>query len=599
MLDSMFASCCVGPGLWADSNAKGLMEEGNPWGSYQRSSGSSQQVGGAWQPTRPWEPHWAQEPPDAWQQPGAWQWQQLEKGWSGAAWDDTQVWPVPTASFQKEPLLLAPDRTSGMTGGWGEEEQMGLKQSLWVQELQAALTKLSIATAPPVTMATFNQSLKAVVESHSADAIKYMDPVRFRHGDTKPCTSWKAGCFSPTTPSIPKEEVNEIGKECVDWAYHLAAVLRLMSTGKERKRYLVAKHLMPADTTSTYTVFFNGMAGGMAACFKHLLGTLTPPVILAATPALQTGAGGLKGRPKTASYHMKVTRNGAAEREAQDSIVQLVMAFHQRLAQWPGQHSHTKCYPWVIGNFCKTGMHHPPLILIELAFGAWEQRAEDLLPKIDADILACNMGAMARPGLGMTSDSPEAVRKMREEVREPLLESLRLSGQSADWIEVIDTWIGEAAEAPPAALFETRPRQQTVPPKPPDAAAAADGGDMATQDATALHIAMRASAAQEARIASQADDIDVLGSFREQVLRAERALEEKDKKAREEKASTAEESASTHSCEASALELLSSLKEVAGPRMSTEELSIFVDVLRRKHRATPGAASSASQAAVE
>ena len=147
--DSMRASCCVGPGLWTNSSAKGLMAEDTPWGSYHGASGCSQQAHGTWQPEAWWQP-------EARWQPG--------KGWSGAAWEERQVRRLPqaTASFFPQ---WAPDRDSGMHHGWGLEEHRSCRQSQWVQALQAELDRLSTSTAQPVTMATFAQSLQDVLTS--------------------------------------------------------------------------------------------------------------------------------------------------------------------------------------------------------------------------------------------------------------------------------------------------------------------------------------------------------------------------------------------------------------------------------------------------
>ena len=424
------------------------------------------------------------------------------------------------------------------------EDPKQLEQFEWVNMLQSELDKLKIYIPGHDIMAKFNKSLQAVVTSHLD--IDYMDRHRFTFRETPPCTSWKAGCFCPKTPNLAEKGVNEIGQPGVDWAYHLAAVLRLMPTGKQRRAYLAAKHLIHVDGTHSFTVFFNGMASGMAACFTHLLGSLTPPVRLEAMP-YQTGKGGKMNRQENASYHIKVESLNVNGRGPQESIIQLVLAFHQRLADWPGPYSHTKCYPWVIGNFCKTGMQHPPLILIELAMAAWEMTAEVSLLDIEPSSLACKMGAMSRPGPDMT---PEALLKMRQEVGTPMLDSLMKDGQPGSWQDDVAEWRASATKQ----LKADRPGhwwQQTVPPKQPDAAAA-DGRDMSPKDAAALHTA-------------------VLGPFGEQVLEAKRSMAESDKKAREERAWTAED-------EASAQELLRSVKKAAGPQVCVETLSIMVDV---------------------
>ena len=609
----MFAFCCVGPGLQADSSAKGLMADPNPWGSYQQGvSGSSQQSHGTWQP-EPWDQQGQQE--GAWQSPVAWQ-QLPGKGWSRAAqeeqqWQQEGAWQPPVARQQLPgegwsgaaqdgthvrpgniSPLWDPGRTSGMEDGMVQKDQRQQKQLDWVDKLQSELGKLEIHIPRNEIMEKFNQSLQAVVTSHSA--ISYMNRHRFTYRETPPCTSWKAGCFCPTKPD--HEGVNEIGQQpAVDWAYHLAAVLRLMPTGKDRRAYLAAKQLIFADDRHSLTIFFNGMPVGMAVCFRHLLGTLTPPVILEAgsKSVYQAGKGGKMGRQENGSYHIQVAAQQGNGRSPQECIMQLVLAFHQRLADWPGPYSHTKCYPWVIGNLCKTGMHHPPLILIELAMGAWEMTAEVSLPKIEQSSLACKLGAMSRPGPDMTR---EALLHLREEVGRAMLEDLERAMQPQSWIGLVKKWQASVNERLPA----DRPGHwQTTPDRPDDRpdAAAADGGEMPPkEDAAALHIAQKQLAAQQDRIASQDGQ---LGAFMEQVLEAERSIKERDRKAMEERARAAEEAASTPSFdeEASALELLSLVKQAAGPQVDVQTLSITVEVLCRQMRANLGTADSASKAA--
>ena len=91
-----------------------------------------------------------------------------------------------------------------------------------------------------VTMADFNRSLEEVVTSHQD--VNYADCAvsRFSAQEKQPATSWKARCFCPMDPACREEDAgkrirNEIGTMGVDWAYHLAAVLRLMPSGQARK----------------------------------------------------------------------------------------------------------------------------------------------------------------------------------------------------------------------------------------------------------------------------------------------------------------------------------------------------------------------------
>ena len=578
MHDSSFAPCSVGPSSWLHSKAKGLMAEWaaawpDPKGAQQHDwSGQGQEwlgpgQSGGWTCDRQWSA--PGDPGDPWQsyQRGE---QQAETGdlrtaaWNRSAYDESRPpvagggkgRPSHNAVRETDPLW-APDMHQCTSARWGPAEDKEA-QARWLTQMNAELHKLGIATAQPVTMATFNQSLADVVDSHSEAAIQYRDRRRFNLAGwgTTPSKSWKAGCFCPVTPA-EKVSGNEIGQDSVDWTYHLAAVLRLIRTGEQRRQYLIAKHLTPDNKSSYYVVFFNGMAVGMASIFKHLLGTLNPPVQLEerAEP-VQTGKGGHKGRPETASYRMQVKEDQANQnqtvRKGHVAVVQLVLAFHQRLAQWPGRYSHTKCYPWVISQYCKTGMHHPPLILVELALGAWGMKAEEHLPRFGNDLLACNLGAMESPG---NSATPLALRKMRADVVKPMCQALCRAGQPETWLGLMNAWAGDPADAPTAddLLGPAQPEDTTAVPGARAAAAAA-------QDATAAHLARTTAA---------------------------RAQEEKDKKG----ARAAEGAASTPSTEASALELLEAIKVMAG-NVSSAELGIMVSCLLKQRKAEPASASA-------
>ena len=269
------------------------------------------------------------------------------------------------------------------------------------------LKKLNDALGCPekkVTMEAFNRSLKSVVTSHQEVTYADRDVSRFANLGTQPAKSWKARCFCPLCPTSQAEDAkrcrthNEIATASVDWAYHLAAVLRLMPSGEDRRAYLQDKNLM--DKEASHKVFFNGMGAGMEETFHHLLGALDPPVHLG-TGLIEKGqSNGRQGPKESASYRMFVAQEqppvNGLKRSAILAVIQLTLAFHQRLADWPGSHSHTKCFPWVVARHCYLGMQHHPLICIELALAAWGRKAELDMASLGPPILACSLGALEK-----------------------------------------------------------------------------------------------------------------------------------------------------------------------------------------------------------
>ena len=332
-------------------------------------------------------------------------------------------------------------------GSWAPGMDLGASDADWDPKADEWLRKLNAEMTGRgpghyVTMADFNRSLEAVVQSHKGLPYAAKAASRFPSLEVHPRTSWKAGCFCPTCPTSTEEDdrgqrtSNEIGLRSVDWAYHLAAVLRLMPLAACRKNYMLEKGLM--DDNAACTVFFNGMAANMSMAFQHLLGALDPPVQLDLSYKVEQGQmNGKHGPLESASYRMIVASvqepYDNTQRSTRLAIMQLVMAFHQRLADWPGPHSHTKCYPWVIGRRCKLGMQHNALIGIELALAAWKHRVEDILPRLGKSVLDCSLGPLEGPGPGI-SDSDLSARRLA--IKQQLQNAL------PEMEAVIERWAG-------------------------------------------------------------------------------------------------------------------------------------------------------------
>ena len=149
------------------------------------------------------------------------------------------------------------------------------------------------------------------------------------------------------------------------------------------------------------------------------------------------------------------------------------MSFHQRLVFWPGQFSHTECYPWVIGKHCGLGMHHNPLIVVELALAAWGKLAETNMPAFGPERTQCNIGPLHH------SFGPHWLH-MRTTMEEELKVALQAGHASQDWTSYLNSWAchvkhGEtAATAPPTrAQAEARQAEAREPPRPSQAEAGA------------------------------------------------------------------------------------------------------------------------------
>ena len=309
----------------------------------------------------------------------------------------------------------------------------------WLKKLNDALGRHH--QEDKVTMEAFNKSLERVVTSHQE--VLYADHAesRFANMDRPPAKIWKARCFCPMCPTSQEEDAkgcrthNGIATASVDWAYHLAAVLRLMPSGKARRAYMQEKNLM--DERALHKVFFNGMDAGMEETFPHWLRSLDPPVDLEKGHTIELGKpNGRHGPNESASYRMFVAEEQPAvngrNRNAMLAVIQLTLAFHQRLADWPGRHHHTKCFPWVVARRCYLGMQHHPLICIELALAAWGRRAEIEMANLGPPILACSLGALekARPDITLWQKRLAIYTELREA-------SARLSSviEKDKWVE--------------------------------------------------------------------------------------------------------------------------------------------------------------------
>ena len=101
----------------------------------------------------------------------------------------------------------------------------------------------------------------------------------------------------------------------------------------------------------------------------------------------------------------------------------------------PGESSPTRCYPMVIFRNCKLGLHHSPVLLVELALAAWGVKAEDTIFNHCFHILACNLGPME-----MTC-AAHIVTK-RACLRDILIKGLQHARPSLAWPDTIEAWVG-------------------------------------------------------------------------------------------------------------------------------------------------------------
>ena len=273
----------------------------------------------------------------------------------------------------------------------------------WLSKLNQALWELGMDTNTAISMDIFNATLaevKALQKAYFMVLNKAGDR-RFHKAACDPPDTWQKGCFCPLEPSTPKDRVNMIKPEGTDpapvaWAHHLAAMLRLMPLGEYRKAYMFKRSLMDPD--KAFAVFLSGPPRGLTtAAFQEIMGSLEPPVIVARSQ--QLGVGGKDGRAQLAYYRvdLDISHKGVARR----SIVQMTMAFHQRMVDWPGQPAHCKCIPWVVGRICNLSMIHHPLLVVELALAAWGMKVEETMLDLQLnakDILECNLGLLEKSG---------------------------------------------------------------------------------------------------------------------------------------------------------------------------------------------------------
>ena len=348
MHDSSFAPCSVGPSSWLHSKAKGQMAEC-----------------------------------DAWPDPkGA---RQHDRSGQGQDW-------------------LGPDHSSGWSsGGWWPAlpaADLEAQAVMWIRELNHAGWNCGMHKHACITMEMFNSMLRQVVQSLAH--VPYMMP--FRGWPCVPSETWVAGCLSPLWakqpgPLPPHQEDNGMGHpNSVDWAYHLAALLRLLPP-ERRTQYMCRNNLVSHEDDTV--VFMSGLPNMLSlAAFQILLGSLDPPV-----PVTRVKHGAPLG---TGCYMVEVGGSNLTPLLARKSVVQLVMTFHQRLVHWPGPRPrHTLCIPLVVRPYSSFRVQHQPTILVELALAAWDISVERWLLNPGPSSLTCGLGLLD-PSLVQTAEQRKA-----------------------------------------------------------------------------------------------------------------------------------------------------------------------------------------------
>ena len=109
-----------------------------------------------------------------------------------------------------------------------------------------------------LTMDMFNSRLRQVVQSLTN--VPYMMP--YRGWPCVPSQTWVAGCLSPIHPREPgpfpphKKDNGSGHPNSVDWAYHLAALLRLLPPDR-RQAYMYKTDLVSHHEDTV--VFMSGL----------------------------------------------------------------------------------------------------------------------------------------------------------------------------------------------------------------------------------------------------------------------------------------------------------------------------------------------------
>ena len=326
----------------------------------------------------------------------------------------------------------------------------------WLTRLNNVLHAHGMNATEYVTMEMFNASLAQVKKLHQDYYNTLNKPEDRRFYVSQACDPpdvWQQGCFCPLAPNLAKDGVNMIKTEhanSVAWAYHLAAMLRLMPEASHRQRYMEQGHLI--DARSDTTLFLGGVTPGLTKdAFQIFLQSLEPPVWL--HEAQEFALGGRDGRVQVACYKLELQKgNPFAARRA---LVQMTLAFHQRVVDWPGEHSHTKCIPWVMGKTCNLSMIHHPVLIIELALAAWGMKVEKVLPSLEDQVLACKLGLLGKHGLNLFTKRQTAAVALKAALPE------RFHSLLSEWVErcrpavETDLW-GNPLSTPTAAEEESQ-----------------------------------------------------------------------------------------------------------------------------------------------
>ena len=273
------------------------------------------------------------------------------------------------------------------TDGWFPSgSDCDTKAAKWVQELNDAAWRCAMSSRALITMDMFNARLREVVQSLAN--VPYMMP--YRGWPCPPSETWVAGCLSPIRPREPgpfpphKKDNGSGHPNSVDWAYHLAATLRLLPPDR-RLQYMRGTDLVSDDEDTV--VFMSGLPNLLSlTAFRILLESLDPPVSVQSIK---------HGEPLGTGCYMVRVASSDLTPFPRVSVVQLVMTFHQRLTHWPGQEPrHTLCIPCVLRPNSSFRVQHQPTILVELALAAWGIPVESWLRQPGPHTLTCGLGAL-------------------------------------------------------------------------------------------------------------------------------------------------------------------------------------------------------------
>ena len=322
--------------------------------------------------------------------------------------------------------------------------QMDTGPEAWLSKLNQAFWAEGMDRSNNITMDMFNASLAEVnkLQKHYYMVLNKQGDKRFHKAACEPPDKWQQGCFCPLDPCTHKDRVNMIRPEQFDpaavaWAHHLAALLRLMPAGEHRKAYMTRRKLM--DSEKAFALFLSGPPKSLTpAAFKEIMGSLEPPVIVAGSH--QMGVGGKDGRQQVAWYRLDldISEIGAARR----AIVQMTMAFHQRMVDWPENPSHRKRIPWVMGRMCNLSMIHHPLLIVELALAAWGMKVEEAMLDLELnakEIFECNLGLLERSGHKVFKQRTAAAASLNECLDERTVAHWVQSSAPSDGTET-DLW---------------------------------------------------------------------------------------------------------------------------------------------------------------